>query len=282
MSMAHLIRKWARIALPLISLLVGAPRADVAAAGDPSSKSEGTPITARSEIEEIPWELMQLRGQDDKAIDALRENPGIRFEAGRVELFGGCNRLTGLYQIDRDRLTIEPLAGTIMACPDAAMAIEDAFKGALTSPLRFVVADGKLMLFAASDTDPTLVFEAAAPPVLEGITWEVTGYNNGRHAVVSPIVGTGATLTLTFENGSVVGHAGCNRFRSTYAREGNGLAIGPAVATRMSCEDEGIMDQERQFLAALESTKTWTIDGGMLDLHRADGERALTAVRGGE
>jgi heat shock protein HslJ len=42
------------------------------------------------------------------------------------------------------------------------------------------------------------------------------------------------------------------------------------------------MDQERQFLAALESVVSWAVDGGVLDLHRADGERALMATRAGE
>ena len=38
------------------------------------------------------------------------------------------------------------------------------------------------------------------------------------------------------------------------------------------------MEQEREFLAALESATTWTIDRGMLDVHRADGERVLHAT----
>jgi heat shock protein HslJ len=37
------------------------------------------------------------------------------------------------------------------------------------------------------------------------------------------------------------------------------------------------MDQERQFHAAIESATTWTIDRDVLELHRADGERVLTA-----
>jgi heat shock protein HslJ len=39
------------------------------------------------------------------------------------------------------------------------------------------------------------------------------------------------------------------------------------------------MQQEREFLAAVESAVTWAIDMGMLDMHRADGERALIASR---
>jgi heat shock protein HslJ len=144
--------------------------------------------------------------------------------------------------------------------------------------LRYRVAEGRLTLAAESETDPKLVFAAAPPPRFEGIAWEVTGFNNGRQAVVSPLTGT--TLTVSFQDGSVVGHAGCNSFRATYTREGNRLAVGPAATTRLRCDAEGVMEQERQFLAAIESATLWAIDRDMLDLHRADGERVLLARRG--
>jgi hypothetical protein len=37
------------------------------------------------------------------------------------------------------------------------------------------------------------------------------------------------------------------------------------------------MEQERQFLSALETATSWAIDRDMLDLHRPDGERVLLA-----
>jgi heat shock protein HslJ len=40
------------------------------------------------------------------------------------------------------------------------------------------------------------------------------------------------------------------------------------------------MEQERQFLAALKTAQTWTVEGGTLDVHRADGERVLMATGG--
>jgi heat shock protein HslJ len=39
------------------------------------------------------------------------------------------------------------------------------------------------------------------------------------------------------------------------------------------------MAQEAAFLAALASAVTWRIDGNVLDMHRADFERAIWAVR---
>jgi heat shock protein HslJ len=44
------------------------------------------------------------------------------------------------------------------------------------------------------------------------------------------------------------------------------------------CAEE-LMIQEREFIAALESAVKWRIDGNVLDMHRADEERAIFANR---
>jgi heat shock protein HslJ len=264
----------ARVSLPDGRFLAGCCRLLSSAAPVPPAAG-APPSTASVAIEGPVWRLIRLRGQDEQALAGLPTGITVRFEAGQLQGFDGCNQLVGSYTIDRDRVTLGPLAGTMMACAPPVMAIETAFRDAFTGALRFSVAQGRLTLVAASDTDPALVFAAAPPPRLAGVTWEVTGFNNGRQAVVSPLTGT--TLTVSFQEGSVVGHAGCNSFRATYTREGNRLAVGPAATTRRSCGGEGIMEQERQFLDALASATTWAIDRDMLDLHRADGERVLLA-----
>jgi heat shock protein HslJ len=47
------------------------------------------------------------------------------------------------------------------------------------------------------------------------------------------------------------------------------------------CSAEGVMVQEQAFIAALQTATTWAIDRGMLDVHRKDGERVLTANQAG-
>ena len=260
----------ARVSLPNGRMLAGCCRLAAAAPAPPAAAQ--APAAA---IEGPVWRLTQLRGQTDKALAGLPTPITARFDAGRLQAFAGCNQLTGAYTIDGDRVRLEALAGTMMACPPPVMAAETAFKAALSGVLRFAVADGRLTLAAESDTGPTLVFAAAPPPRIEGVTWEVTGYNNGRQAVVSPLVGT--TLTVSFTDDAIVGRAGCNTFRAPYSRDGDRLTIGPPVATRKMCAGKGVMEQEREFLAAIESATVWALDRGMLDLHRADGERILTA-----
>lgn len=111
-----------------------------------------------------------------------------------------------------------------------------------------------------------LVFEAAPENPLEG-AWNVTGYNNGAEAVVSPITGT--TLTATFaEDGAVSGNAGYNTFNGRYTLDGTSLTVGPLATTMKACEQE-IMDQETQFLTALQTPATVETSGATLTL-RAD------------
>ena len=158
------------------------------------------------------------------------------------------------------------------------MSVESRFLKAFSGTLNVAVAANSMTLKPANGGE-ALQFERAPPPRLEGVQWEVTGYNNGRQAVVSPKIGT--RLTLAFQDGRVSGSSGCNRFHGEFKVEGNALKIRPLATTRMACEDE-LMTQERQFLRALESATTWGIVRGMLDVHRADGERVLTAHAAGE
>jgi heat shock protein HslJ len=224
-------------------------------------------------LEGPTWQLMTLQGQELIPKDSKERPVTVRFASGRIEGFSGCNRLMGTYKIDRDRVILGPLAGTMMACAPPAMALEGEVKRALAGTFRYAIADDRLTLSRASG--PKLVFQREATPTLDGVKWDVTGYNNGRHAVVSPVLGT--QLTLAFDAGMVTGHSGCNSFRAAYTRDGERITIQPPAMTRMACNGEGVMAQEQEFLTALATATTWTIGNGMLDMHRSDGERVLTA-----
>ena len=196
----------------------------------------------------------------------------MRFEAGRVSGFSGCNRLVGSYTVEGDIVTLSQLAGTMMACPEPAMALESAFRAALGGPLRFSIDGGRLSLKPASGEPLVFVAEVQR---LDG-DWKVSGFNNGRDAVVG--LKGDAPITLTFKAGALSGDAGCNTFRGAYVVDGKGVKIGPLAATRKACAED-VMKQEREFLAALESAVTWAVEGDTLDMHRSDGQRALMASR---
>jgi heat shock protein HslJ len=262
--------------LPKILLLAGAPFLLAACTSEPPAErpapgaEAAAPMTPA--IENIEWQRVTAEGPASTAT--------LRFEGGRVHGFSGCNRFVGGYVLDGDRIRLDSLAGTMMACEPAVMAAESAFLAALGGAQRVSVDAGRLTLAGADDASPPLVFEPAPPPRLDGVNWEVTGFNNGRQAVVGVLADT--TLQLAFDEQAVYGHAGCNRFRAAYSIDGNTISIEPPAATRMFCGGEGVMEQEQQFLAALASATTWSIERGMLDMHRGDGERVLTARDAGE
>jgi heat shock protein HslJ len=218
------------------------------------------------------WRLQSLPGRDAKALGAAGRPLTMRLEEGRVSGFSGCNRLVGSYTVEGDVVTLSQLAGTMMACPEPAMALEGAFRAALGGPLRFSIAGDRLSLKPASGEPLVFLAEVQA---LDG-RWQVSGFNNGRDAVVG--LKGDAPITLSFKAGAVSGDAGCNTFRGAYVVNGKGVKIGPLGATRKACAEE-LMKQEREFLAALESAVTWAVEGDTLDMHRLDGQRTLMASR---
>src|SRR5438105_3558518 len=66
---------------------------------------------------------------------------------------------------------------------------------------------------------------------LAGTAWNVTGYNNGKQAVVSVVTGT--HLTAVFDpKGHVSGSAGCNSYTGPVKLSAPSITIGPLSATR--------------------------------------------------
>ena len=223
-------------------------------------------------LEGTAWRLETLPGKDAKALGAARQPLTVRLEGGRVSGFSGCNRLVGSYTVGKDTVTFSQLAGTMMMCPEPETSLEAAFRAALGGPLRYSVAGDRLTLKPASGEPLVLVAEAQG---LDG-GWKVNGFNNGRDAVVG--LAGDAPVTLSFERGAVSGDAGCNTFRGTYVVDGRTVKIGPLATTRKACPEE-LMKQEREFVAALESAVTWSVEGDTLDMHRKDGQRAVMAAR---
>ena len=72
---------------------------------------------------------------------------------------------------------------------------------------------------------------------LEGTSWDVVNYNNGREAVVGVLEGT--EITLNFDETDLYGNAGCNNYFAGYTVKGKHIIVDPPGATMMFCEDAG-------------------------------------------
>ena len=130
-------------------------------------------------------------------------------------------------------------------------------------------------------TLPAAVAAQAEEPTLEGAEWHLAGYAAGGEFLSVP---WHVDATLLLEDGSASGTTGCNRFTSSYVRDGERLTFDPAfTVTRMACPDEqGTV--EDHYMADLLLTATWSMEDGMLSLSDAearpllDFERTLIAL----
>lgn len=76
---------------------------------------------------------------------------------GKVYGDSGCNRFTGGYKVKGDRITIGPLASTMMFC-EGKMDAEAIFLNKLQNVVSFKATDTRLKLFTPKDLT---VFKAA-------------------------------------------------------------------------------------------------------------------------
>ncbi|MEZ4770063.1 MAG: META domain-containing protein [Caldilineales bacterium] len=129
----------------------------------------------------------------------------------------------------------------------------------------------------------TINVTPAPPPTpsnpLSGTRWDVVNYNNGRGGVVTLIGGTRITMNFGAD-GQVTGTAGCNDYFAFYQVNGNRVTVGQPGSTSRFCADpEGTMAQEAEFLAALQSAATFTINGNTLEMRTAGDQIAIVASR---
>jgi len=250
---------------PLVALLALLPAAHAVAA------LAATPTP--SPLEGTAWVLERLGQRQPQNGTTIT----LRFEAGRVAGSDGCNRFGAPVTVRGTGLQVSARGlSTKMACPPAVMQQAEVFQTALTSSRGFRL-DGERLQLLSADGRPLLVLVAQSQRLV-GSTWRVAGFNNGRQALVSPILGT--TLSLQFvQGGQLAGSIGCNRFTAPIKLEGTRVRIGTPVTTRKRCAGAGVMEQEQQFLAALPTAASLRLEGESLELRRSDGAIALSLRR---
>jgi heat shock protein HslJ len=182
----------------------------------------------------------------------------------------GCNRYGAVYEVDGNNISITLGPSTLMACPEPIMNQATEYLTALEAAATYQIQGEVLEL---RDADGAVVASFSAQPTgLAGTSWDVIGYNNGRGGVVSVIIGTEITAIFG-EDGNLAGNAGCNDYSAPYEADDEGnIFIGPAVTTFRECtEPEGIMQQEQEYLAALETAATYRVEGDTMEMRTAEG-----------
>ena len=106
--------------------------------------------TGDEPLENTYWKLTDLGGTPVTAASQQQEAHLILHPSDRrVSGSGGCNRFTGGYELQGDRLTFKQMASTMMACADA-MDTEKAFLSALGRSAQARIKQQQLELLDAS------------------------------------------------------------------------------------------------------------------------------------
>ena len=221
------------------------------------------------------WRLTSLAGLENSKAAATT----LRFEdKSTLSGFDGCNSYRGSYSVSGSRLHLSgEMTATLAACPEPVERQAGAFKRALHSAVSFVIDDRRLQLLDAN-AQVVAVFEAVSL-TLAGTAWDVVGYNNGKQAVVSVL--RGSRIDLFFgTDGQVTGSAGCNRYFAPYQETDGHIVVRQPAATRRFCaEPSAIMQQEQDYLAALQDAKRVQLDGDRLTLRTQEGAIAVSLSR---
>jgi len=102
--------------------------------------------------------------------------------------------------------------------------------------------------------------------LLTASDWQVVAIDG-----VEPVADSRLDLVFLADEQRVAGGASCNRFNGGFELTGEGLSFGPLATTLMACPGEGLAEQERRYLDALERITRFDIDDqGHLILLAAD------------
>jgi heat shock protein HslJ len=108
---------------------------------------------------------------------------------------------------------------------------------------------------------------AGAAHSLDGREWILESLGEAQ----APAGAGGRTATIQFDpaNLRASGFAGCNRYSATYTLAGDDLTFGPAMATKMACQDGD--ELERRYLAILPEVRSYALSDSTLTLSGAAG-----------
>jgi heat shock protein HslJ len=231
-------------------------------------------VTASS-LEDVSWSLDSLLNIEGETVCALPSTEVTAlFKNGRVSGNAGCNNYGAAYETNGDYLTIGPIMSTLMMCVDGGVSRQESdYLKALNNSASYNIS-GNLLRIMNSNGTVILTYSVVQPTPLVGTLWQMTSYNNGKGGLVSDLSSINTTAIFS-EVGNLAGSAACNQYHTTYQVNDSQIRIGPVATTRMMCP-ESVMQQEMEYLNALQSAASYEIQGSDLILFNANDTKAVT------
>lgn len=240
-----------------------------------SGDSESEAVSGDSDQQDLAgtsWSLSLLRGDGLLLLSIVI----AEFDQdGSVSGIAGCNGYTASYDTEGDQISITNVVTTSSTCRDRLMSQETSYLETLETVVSYQVL-GTTLEMRDAEGRAMLVYDTLAQTTLPGSSWMLTEYDDGSGTIVPVIPGT--TVSAEFgDEGLLTGSAGCNGYSASYNVASNLIKIDAIVMTEIYCmEPEGLMDQESQYLSALEQSSAFAIVGKAMGL--VDEEGAILAI----
>ncbi|HJU89018.1 MAG TPA: META domain-containing protein [Gemmatimonadaceae bacterium] len=127
---------------------------------------------------------------------------------------------------------------------------------------------------------PTTAAPAGSSATFENTHWRLIELNGKPATTVESQ--REPHLRFQADSGRVAGATGCNILSGPFTRRGDTLTFGALITTKMACLEQSRMDQERDFVTALENTASHEIRGDTLVLKNREARaiaRLIAVVR---
>ncbi len=144
--------------------------------------------------------------------------------------------------------------------------------------LRYLLFLALALVFAACNTAAEDSGEGEPLPggdnELVGTNWTLVSY--GPSGAETPVL-DGTTVTLGFESAAQLGGSGgCNSYGAEYTATNGSLSVGDIASTLMACVEEGVTEQEQDYLTALSGANEYQIEGDQLIIWYDNGGGVMT------
>ncbi len=286
-----------RMSLVLLLLWLTACTSLPIATQTPGTEQEPTtvPMAPEDPLAGTEWTLVSLGAPGAETPVVLGSEVTLQFDAqGHAGGSAGCNSYGGSYQVQDGMLSFGEVVSTMMACAEEGiMQQEQQYLSALGTTGEYEIVADQLVI-SYNDGQEALTFTmglpaptetpttAAGTPVAEnplaGTEWALVSF--GASGTETSLV-AGSEITLSFDaQGRAGGSASCNSYGSDYEVQDGSLSFGPAASTKMACAGEGIMQQEQQYLAALEAAGEYELTADRLVITYGDDQETLTFAKG--
>lgn len=221
------------------------------------------------------WELQEIQFNDDsQVVPNMPSNYTVEFMAdGTMQVQADCNRGRGSFTTDPDgRLTVTPIATTMMACPEGSVGGE--FVEALNNSAIYFFQDGQLFIDLTFGSGTMRLAEVSSPSLV-GPVWKLQQIQFNDDTLLVPDAPDRYTVEFTGD-GRVIVQADCNRGQGGFSTTDNRITIEELATTRAACPPGSLSDD---FLRSLANANGFFFQDGSLfiDLAFDSGTMQLSA-----